>query len=201
MNDQLQDLLKRVYEEGVAKANAEAEMILSKAKEEAGSIVAKASAEAENLVQTAEKQALDIKKNTQSDLSLAANHSLNTIKQKITELILSKTLNANLGVAFADVDFIKKLSFEALQAWKENSATGSIVISEAMKPKLDEFFLKSLKDLFDNKLQIDFSPTMKQGFEISPQDGTYKLSFNDEDFANLFKTYLRPRTKELLFES
>jgi V/A-type H+-transporting ATPase subunit E len=42
---------------------------------------------------------------------------------------------------------------------------------------------------------------MKKGFEIAPVDGTYKLSFSDEDFANLFKTYLRPRTKELLFES
>ena len=84
---------------------------------------------------------------------------------------------------------------------KQNTASGSITISETLKPLLDEFYLKSLKELFDNKLQIDFSPTMKKGFEIAPADGTYKLSFSDEDFANLFKTYLRPRTKELLFES
>ncbi len=47
MNDQLQDLLKRVYEEGVAKANAEAEKIISQAKEQAENTVSQAKAEAE----------------------------------------------------------------------------------------------------------------------------------------------------------
>jgi V/A-type H+-transporting ATPase subunit E len=40
---------------------------------------------------------------------------------------------------------------------------------------------------------------MKQGFIIAPEDGTYKIKFEGDDFANLFKNYLRPRTKEILF--
>jgi V/A-type H+-transporting ATPase subunit E len=201
MNDQLQDLLKRIYEEGVAKANAEAEKIINEAKAKADELIAKATAEATNTIASAEKQAADMKKNTESDLSMAANHSLNAVKQKITELILSHTLNAKLGATFNDAEFLKKLIYEALNAWKANSASGTITVSEAMKPMLDDYYLNSLKVLFDNKLQIDFSPTMKHGFSLAPSDGTYKLSFNDEDFANLFKTYLRPRTKELLFGS
>ncbi len=201
MNDQLQDLLKRIYEEGVAKANAEAEKIINEAKAKADELIANATAEAANTIAAAEKQAADMKKNTESDLSMAANHSLNAVKQKITELILSQTLNAKLGATFNDAEFLKKLIYEALTAWKANSASGTITISEAMKPRLDDYYLNSLKVLFDNKLQIDFSPTMKHGFSLAPADGTYKLSFNDEDFANLFKTYLRPRTKELLFGS
>lgn len=201
MNDQLQDLLKRVYEEGVAKANAEAETIISKAKTSADELLSQAKSEAEKIVSAAEKQAADLKKNTESDLAMAVNHSLSAVKQKITDLILSKAINAKLSQSFGDAEFVKKLIFEALSAWKQSSASGSITISETLKPLLDEFYLKSLKELFDNKLTIDFSPAMKKGFEIAPADGTYKLSFSDEDFANLFKTYLRPRTKELLFES
>ena len=201
MNDQLQDLLKRVYDEGVAKANAEAEKILESAKTEASGIVEKAKAEAELALKAAQKQAEDIKKNTDSDLTMAANHSLSAVKQKITELVLSQALGNKLSSAFSDAEFVKKLIMEALNTCKANAASGSIVISEALKPLLDDFFLKSLKDIFDGKLQVDFSPVMKNGFQISPVDGTYKLSFTDEDFANLFKTYLRPRTKEILFGS
>ncbi len=199
MSDQLQDLLKRVYDEGVAKANAEAETILNEAKTKATEIVNKAMLEAEDKIKQAEKKSADLKKNTDSDLQMAANHSLSAVKHKVTELILSQTLNAKLSGVFSDADFLKKLITESLTTWKASSGSGNIVISEAMKPMLDEYYIKSIKDIFDGKLNVDFSPVMKQGFQISPADGTYKLSFSDEDFANLFKTYLRPRTKEILF--
>ncbi len=201
MNDQLQELLKRVYEEGVAKANAEADSIITNARSQAEELITKAKSDADNIVKTAQKQADDIKKNTESDLGMAVNHSLSAVKQKITDLILSASLNQKLSQSFTDTEFLKKLILEALSAWKNSAGSGSITISQSLQPQLDEYYLKSLKDMFDQKLKVDFSPTMKNGFVISPQDGTYKLSFSDEDFANLFKTYLRPRTKELLFES
>lgn len=199
MNDQLQDLLKRVYEEGVAKANTEAERILAEAKTHADDLLAKAKSDAEKILQDAEKKATDLKKNTDSDLLMATNHSLSAVKQKITDLILFQSLNAKLGVMFKDADFLKKLITEAVNGWKSKSESGTLIISESMRPQLDDYFLNSLKDIFEGKLTVDFSPVMKNGFVISPADGTYKLSFTDEDFANLFKTYLRPRTKEIIF--
>lgn len=199
MNDQLQDLLTRVYEEGVAKANGEAERIIAEAKSKAEELLLSANTEAEIKLNEADKKAAELKKNTDSDLHMATNHSLSAVKQKITELILSQSLNAIINEVFSETEFMKKLILEAVNGWKSKADSGTIVISEAMKPKLDDYFLKSLKDIFAGKLNVDFSPTMKNGFMISPADGTYKLSFSDEDFANLFKSYLRPRTKEILF--
>ncbi|PKN72183.1 MAG: V-type ATP synthase subunit E [Candidatus Cloacimonetes bacterium HGW-Cloacimonetes-3] len=199
MSDQLQDLLKRVYDEGVAKANAEAESILSEAKSKAEEIINKATLEAENSLKIAAKESADLKKNTDSDLQMAANHSLSALKQKAIELILDKAISEKLNNTFNDIEFMQKLIIETLSAWKANAGTGNIVISESMKPQLDEFFIKSLKDIFKGELNVDFSPLMKQGFQISPADGSYRLSFTDEDFANLFKSYLRPRSKEILF--
>jgi len=40
---------------------------------------------------------------------------------------------------------------------------------------------------------------MDKGFQIGPKDGSYKVSFTDEDFKNFFKDYLRPGLIELLF--
>jgi len=199
MNDQLQELLKKVYEEGVAKANAEAEKIINSAKEQAEDTVSQAKQKAETILKEAEKKAADLKKNTESDLNMEYNHTLTALKQKITDLILSEALNTKLNAAFNETEFVKKLIFETLTAWKENASSGTIMISEKMKPLLDDFYLKSLKDIFDGKLKVDFSPTMKQGFIIAPEDGTYKIKFESDDFANLFKSYLRPRTKEILF--
>lgn len=199
MSDQLQDLLKRVYDEGVSKANAEAEKIISAANEQAEKTIAQAKMEAENIIQDAEKKANDLKKNTDSDLNMAYNHTLSALKQKITDLVLSEALNTKVSETFNDAEFVKKIIIEAITAWKENNASGIITISEKMKPLLDDFYLKSLKDILDGKLQINFSPTMKQGFVIAPEDKTYKIMFDGEDFANLFKNYLRPRTKEILF--
>jgi len=199
MSDQLQDLLKRVYDEGVAKANAEAEKIIGDAKAKAEGIIKSANLEAEKAIQLSEKKALDLKNNTDSDLLMAANHSISAVKQKIVELILDESLSVKMSDTFSDAEFLKKLILESLNAWKANSGSGSIVISETMKPHLDEFYIKSIKGIFDGKLTVDFSPVMKRGFQIAPADGTYKISFTDEDFANLFKTYLRPRSKEILF--
>jgi V/A-type H+-transporting ATPase subunit E len=41
---------------------------------------------------------------------------------------------------------------------------------------------------------------MKSGFKVGPADGSYVISFTDEDFNNFFKAYLRPKSTELLFE-
>lgn len=199
MNDQLQELLSKVYEEGVAKANAEAEKILDKAKAEAEGILQKAKADAEAELKAAEKQAAELKKNTEGDLKMASNHTLSALKQKITDLVLIKSADAGAKAGFADPKFVQDIIKAALAAWKETG--GNLVLAKELEAKLDEGFLSSIKQSFDGKLTVDFSPQIKAGFSISPADGSYKLSFSDEDFANLFKNYLRPRTAKILFDS
>lgn len=198
MNDQLQDLLSKVYEEGVGKANAEAEKILEKAKADAENMLSEAKSKAEVTVADAEKKAAEMKKNTEGDLKMASNHTISALKQKIIDLVLSASIDKGTGMSFEDPDFVKGLIREALAGWKQDA---SLSIAEALQSKLDDGFVSSLKSAFNSDLKIDFSPQIKAGFSISPQDGSYKLSFSDQDFAELFKSYLRPRTAKILFES
>ena len=199
MNDQLQDLLKRVYEEGVAKAKDEAEKIITEAKTNADSIIAKAQTDAEVTVAEAKKQAAELSKNTNNDLKMASNHTLSALKQKITDLVLNAALDTSTKNSFQDKDFTQALIKEALSGWKESN--GCITLAQSLQAKLDDAFIASLRQMFDAKLQIEYSPLLKEGFTISPLDGSYKISFTDEDFASLFKNYLRPRTAKILFES
>lgn len=199
MTDQLQDLLQRVYQEGVQKAQAEAERIVKEAQAKADDTVSKAKTEAERIVNEAHTKAEELKKNSETDLKMAASHTLNSVKQQLVDVVLLKALDEPTKAGFSDPAFLKDVILATLDAWKANNAEGTIQISESMKGKLDEGFLSSLGSKLQGKLHVEFSPAMKQGFILSPVDGSYKLSFTDEDFANLFKGYLRPRTAELLF--
>lgn len=198
MSDQLQNLLTKVYEEGVAKANAEAEKILEQAKAEAEKLIADAKAKAEAELTEAKKKSEELKKNTEGDLKMAGKHTISALKQKITDLVLNATIDDSVKNGFDDVEYVKSLIKETLESWKE--ANAGITISDKLKDKIDDAFVSSLKKCFDGKLEIDFSPQIKAGFTISPLDGSYKLSFTDEDFAQLFKNYLRPRTAKILFK-
>ncbi len=199
MNDQLQDLLSKVYDEGVAKANAEADLILEKAKNEAESILAKANEKAKQTIADAQAEADSLKSNTEGDIKMASNHSISVLKQNIVDMLLKITVDESTKTGFQDAQFVKELIKEALQAWKESSA--QISIAQSMEAKIDEAFLASIKNAFNKEIKIDFSPKIKAGFSIAPIDGSYKLSFSDDDFASLFKNYLRPRTAEILFEN
>ncbi len=199
MSDQLQDLLQRVYEEGVNKAKAEAEEILGKAKTEAAAILEQAKAEAEKTVAAAQKAAADLAKNTDSDLKMAAQSTLSAVKQKLTDVLLSEAFDSKLKDATGDPAFMQKLILELVSTFKDSG--GLVSLSESLAGKLEESFLASLSESAGKGLKVEFSPQMKNGFAISPAGGGYKLSFTDEDFANLFKAYLRPRSNKILFSS
>jgi len=201
MTDQLQDLLQRVYEEGVAKAKAEADKIMQAAKDAAEETLSKAKAEADKIIADAQTKSAELSKNTGSDLNMAAQHTISSVKQRLTEVVLQKVLDEPIKANFSDPAFLKQIILSALEAWKQAGGEGNISIAEAMRSKLDEGFTGSLTGVMKGGLKVDFSPAMKNGFSLAPADGSYKLSFTDEDFANLFKSYLRPRTAQLLFSN
>ena len=65
--------------------------------------------------------------------------------------------------------------------------------------EIQQYFTKSVKDLLKKGLEIRFDDEVKSGFQIGPKNGSYKISFTEEDFINFFKQYLRPRLIKLLF--
>ncbi len=199
MSDQVQELLERVYNEGVTKANDEALKIIEAARKQAEDIIAEADKNANHVLVSAQKSADELKKNTNSDLKMAAQQTLSVVKKKVTDLLLDKAFDSKAKEAFSDPEYVKGLIKETLQIWKNSIQDGSLVISEKLMQSLDDTFITSLKTILEGKLEVDMSPTMKEGFILAPLDGTYKLSFTDEDFANLFKSYLRPRTNQILF--
>ncbi len=198
MADQLQEMLQKIYTEGVEKAKTEADKIMAEAQAEAGRIKSEAAAEAERIVADANKSARELEQKLQSDLRMAAQQSMSALKNKIISAVMLATADHQTRQSMSDPAFLQKLILEVVGKWSPQSSL-LLTVPESRKAELDTFLKESVQKAFAGTLKVDFSPAMKNGIAIAPADGTYKLNFTDEDFANFFKSYLRPKAVQILF--
>jgi V/A-type H+-transporting ATPase subunit E len=202
MENKLQELTQKLYNEGVEKANVEAEKILADAKSEAEKLKQNAEKDAQKIITDAEQKSVEIKKNVDAELALASKQTIRTVKQQVTEMIVSKVIDEPVKKAFDDVKFVKEIIEAVVKNWdpKKNEAIDlSVLLPADLEKEFAQFFkAKSGKELNAN-LELSFSDSLKGGFKVGPADGSYKISFSEEDFENFFKSYLRPKTIEMLY--
>ena len=202
MESKLQELTQKLYNEGVEKANEEAGKILEEAKKEAEQIKSDAQKEADEIVSKARKESEDLKKNTTSEVEMAARQTLREVQKQISELITKKVIQEPTKQAMNDQEFIKKTIETIIKNWTPQSKDPvdlSIILPQNMQQELGEYFEKKVAKELNAGIKVDVSERMKGGFSIGPADGSYKISFSEEDFENFFKGYFRPKTKQLLF--
>ena len=202
MQKKLQELTEKIYQEGVDKANQEAEKIISDAKAEAKKTLDQAQKEAENKIEKAEKEAEDLKKNAMNELKLSARQAMSDLKQEVTNLIQAKAIKPETQEAFKEAAFTKEIIQTVVKNWDPNSDEAvdlKVLLPEKKQKEFEAYFKDKAKDLLNKGLEVDFDERVKGGFKIGPKDGSYLVSFSDEDFEHFFKLYLRPRLIEMLF--
>ena len=202
MQTKLQELTEKIYQEGVNKANDEAEKILSGARAEADKIIAEAKKNAQGLVQDAEKSAKELTNNSLNELQLSARQAISDIKQQVVALIQTQTVSPEVKAAMASEEFTLDIIREIVKNWNPKSSDTiylEMVLPENRKNEFEKHFNAKAKDLLSSSLTVNFSNKLKAGFKIGPKDGGYLISFSDEDFDNFFKSYLRPKLIDLLY--
>jgi V/A-type H+/Na+-transporting ATPase subunit E len=201
MNSKIQQLTETIYNEGVQKAKEEAEAILKEAREKAAGIEKDAQKEAEKKVAEAEGKAQELKKQVDSEIKMTLNQAVSAMKQEITSLITMKVIQPSVKELFSDNDYLKKLISSVVKGWMEKESFDvKVILPEQERNQLEGFFKNNLADEMNKGLEVSFAQNMKSGFKIGPADGSYLISFTDEDFTNFLKAYLRPKTSQLLFE-
>jgi len=203
MENKLQELTQKLYNEGVNKANKEAEEIIANAKNEAEKIQNQAQKKANIIIEDANKKASDTKKNVESELALAAKQTIRTIKQKITDIVSSKAISSQTKAAFNDNDFVKELIKTVVNNWNPTKGEAidlSVLLPEKQENEFEKYFNGKVSEELNAGLELAFSDNIKGGFKIGPADGSYKISFSEEDFEIFFKMYLRPKTIEILYQ-
>ena len=150
MENKLQQLTQKLYDEGLEKGRAEADKLVADAKAEARKIVAEARAEAEEIVKKAEAKAEDVSKNTMTEISLAGKQAVGRIKSEIASLIIAKATARGVKEAVVDPAFIKEMLVAVAKNWN-GSDSGKVelqaLLPEDERKKLDEAFGKSAQEL------------------------------------------------------
>ena len=201
MENKLQELTGKIYEEGIARAKEEADKIIAEARKEADELQNKAKKEAKLILDKAENEAGELRKNVESEVKLSARQAISTIKQQITELVTVKATDESVKEAFTDKDFIKRIIETTIKNWNpgKDAYDLQLLLPQGDEKTLGEYFMKKEKELLSASIDIKFDDRLETGFKIGPKDGRFLISFTDEDFENFFKTYLRPRTTHLLY--
>ncbi len=196
MNTKLQELTDKIYLEGVEKGNEEAKAIIDKANIQAEEIKAKAQAEAQKIILEAQTKAAELTKNTQSELKLFAQQSVNALKSEITDLICGSIVTASVKAATSDKAFMQKTILSLVQEWGKNQA---ITIETSDAKALTDYFVANAKELMSKGVKITEANGVKADFAIIPEKEGYKITFGDAEFIAYFKEFLRPKLVEMLF--
>lgn len=201
MENKLDVLTKKLYEEGIDKANQEAGTIIAEAKEKAVQLIAAAEDKAKEIKADADANAENLKKKAESEISLSTRQSITALKQSITELISGKVAKEMTEVAFKDKAFVQEMMVSIIKKWDVSSGNLNLelILSEEEKVAFQKFVASKYKDLLDKGLEIKAGKT-DGAFVIRPKDGSYQVAFSEELFEAFFNQYMRSFTKTLLYK-
>jgi len=190
MENKLQELTRKLYDEGLEKGRAEAERLVADAKTRAAKIEADARAQAENVLRQAQAKAEDVEKNTLTEIALAGKQAVARIKSEIAGMIVATSIDAGVKEAAIDPAFIKEMLLAVAKNW--NGADAGKVELQALLPeseraKLDEAFGKVAKELLAAGIEVGYSKEVRTGFKVGAKDGGYYISFSDADVEALLK--------------
>ena len=196
MNTKIQELTDKIYREGVEKGNEEAGRIIAEAQSQKQSMISEAEAEAKRIIAEAEKQASELKKNTEAELKLFAAQSVEALKSEVANLITGDVVSANVKAAMADKAFMQQVILTLAKSWASQEA---LTIQSSEADALARYFESNAKALLNQGVKIEKVAGKYTSFTILPADGSYKVTFGEEEFVAFFKDFLRPQLVEMLF--
>ena len=202
MQDKLQELTDKLYNEGLSKGKHDGEELLQKAQSEAADIVNQAKAEAERIVAQANKEAEELKTKVAADVKMAATQSIAVTKQEIEKMVVTQAAAQGVKANLTNAEFVKELIVSVVKAFNPQNASPmalDLILPEALKAQVEPFVQNEIAQQFKGEVKVDYSKKMNGGFKVSPREGGYMLQFTDEEFTQLIANYLRPATKKILF--
>ncbi len=196
MNNKIQELTDIIYNEGVAKGQAQADQIIAQANDQAAKIVADAQKQADSLLAAARKEAADNAENVQKELRLHAAQAVEALKSEIATVVTDKIVQDSVKGFTADQKSFNEFMLRIAQEWGKNQ---QIEINAQDANALTRYFTANAKALLDKGVKITQVNGQPAEFSIQPADGSYKVNFGTEEFMNWFKSMLRPQLAQTLF--
>ncbi|MBN1646918.1 MAG: hypothetical protein JW874_02695 [Spirochaetales bacterium] len=199
MSQKLQELTRKLYQEGVEKARTEAANILAEAEKNKQDIISQAGNEAKEIIAKAKKEAAQLLAQGKTDLEMAAEQAISALKQKIVQLLSGHAVSDNIKSALSEKEFVGSLIIELARKWDPASQGMELVLSREQEKEFGAYLNSELKKQLSGDIRIMFEDRMSGGFRIKAADGSFMLSFTDQDFEQYFQSFVRDKIRSILF--
>lgn len=198
MDVQLQELIDKIKQDGVATAESEAAKIIATAEKKAESIISSANEKAEEIKKTAKAEAEKMEKAGEEAIIQAGRNMLLSFRDslvgELNVLIQTETAKAE------SKDVLSKLIPETVKAWAKNTDASelSVLLSEKDLKELESTFTSELKAEISKGLEIKPDKTLQAGFRIGVNNGAAFYDYSAESLAEMFSIYLNPKIAGLM---
>lgn len=194
----LEKLTDQIYQEGIEKAEKQSKKMIQEAEAEKAVILNNAKAEAESILEEARREAKRLQHSVESELNLKAKQFISDLKSRIEGLLSKKIIETTTKEALADVSFMQSAISDVLKSWKDTNDL-ELILPKGLEAKLNGAFARRIKEVTPN-MTITFESTLNGGFRIAKKADNYQISFSDDDFIEIFRTYLSEQTNKVLFK-
>ncbi|MBQ9494555.1 MAG: V-type ATP synthase subunit E [Treponema sp.] len=198
MDVQLQELIDKIKKDGIASAEESAQNIIADAQNRAAQIVSDAEQKAETILKNAQAETKRMAKASEDAIAQAGRNMIISFRDALVAE-LDRLVQMETEKAYSK-DLLMQLIPQTVQAWVKNTDAEelSVLLSEKDLKSLQSELAAALKAEIANGLELKPDKTLSAGFRIGVKDGTAYYDYSAESLADLFSSYLNPRTANIL---
>ncbi len=199
--DKIKLLTDSLYREGVEKGQAEAKQVIEKATQKAEAIVEEARQKAESMLEEAREKSRQVKSQIETEIRIVSREIIHDFHHRIADLIEKEVIDKQINRDLNDPEMVSRLVLALLQNWDSqgNQVPVEVLLPESQRKDFEKWFEDKVFETLNRKPRFGFSERMRGGFQIKPEGASYKVDFSEEGFIELFRQYLKPRTRKILF--
>ena len=194
MAEDVQGLLDKIHQDGIAKAQQEKDAIIAAAKKEAAQIIADANAQAEDLQKKAQAEAAAGQEKANAAIRQAARDTVIALKTDLLAKLKNVTRSCIAEAMTPEV--MKQIILTMVQAYAKDANAGDTL--EVLLPKKEqeqaEAFLKAqlLAELKADPV-IELTNEFNSGLQISFRDNDVYFDFSDDALAEVLCRFVGPK--------
>ena len=194
MAEDVQGLLDKIHQDGIAKAQQEKDAIIAAAKKEAAQIIADAKAQAEDLQKKAQAEAAAGQDKANAAIRQAARDTVIALKTDLLAKLKNVTRSCIAEAMTPEV--MKQIILTMAQAYAKDANAGDSL--EVLLPKKEqeqaEAFLKAqlLAELKADPV-IELTNEFNSGLQISFRDSDVYFDFSDDALAEVLCRFVGPK--------
>lgn len=197
MSEDIQALIEKINQEGIAAAQEKAKGIESQAKEGAEKIIEKAKYESGVMLSQAKEQISRMHEREKDLLKQAGRDFLLALRQEISA-VLDKLIVRQAHDTLTPENMFKILNNIIKCVSAEGKPEIIISLNKEDLKTLEEGFLAKLKKETKNEIVLMPVGTIKGGFVISFDAGKSQFDFSERALAEYIGAFLKPKLKEIL---